>query len=296
MNSFDKYIDYLKFEKRVSANTIKAYADDLRQLQSYCEQNGLTKDIAQLNFKEIRQWIVELLEADLTPRSVNRKISALKAFYRYHLKIGTISLDPMTKVHSPKTSKRLPQYVEEKNMDILFTENLFEDTFEGWRDRAVIELFYATGMRLTELINVKYSDIDFNSLTVKVLGKRNKERILPIGPTCKSVLQTYLEWLEKNVPDANAKDFIFVTNTFNKMYPKAVYRIVRYYLDRVTSIDKRSPHVLRHTFATHLLNHGADINAIKELLGHSSLAATQVYTHTTTEKLKSIYKLAHPRA
>ena len=295
MDSLKQYIDYLKFEKRVSAHTVKAYEDDLIQFGEFCRLQNITGDISALPPTEIREWIVSMLQSDISPRSVNRKISALKSFYRYHLKIGTIKVNPMLKVHSPKNSKRLPKYVDETNMEMLFSSELFSDTFEGWRDRAIMEMFYATGMRLSELINIKNEDIDLYNNNVKVLGKRNKERIIPFGPNCNAVLTKYLEFLDKNNPSNNCP-YIFVTNKFNKMYPKAVYRIVRKYLDIVTTIDKRSPHVLRHTFATHLLDHGADIYAIKEILGHSSLAATQVYTHTTTERLKSIYNQAHPRA
>ena len=296
MDSFDKYIDYLRFEKRMSDHTVTAYTEDLKQLESYCRQNGIDEEMCRLDSTTIREWIVSLLKSDLTTRSINRKISALKSFYRYHLKIGSIKANPMQKVHSPKSSKRLPKYVEESGMELLFSSDLFADNFEGWRDRAIIELFYATGMRLSELINIKAENFDLHNNTVKVLGKRNKERIIPFGPNYRNVLDKYLSFFEENQTEANKTPYIFVTNTFNKLYPKAVYRIVRKYLDIVTTIDKRSPHVLRHTFATHLLDHGADIYAIKEILGHSSLAATQVYTHTTTERLKSIYNQAHPRA
>ncbi len=296
MDSFNKYIDYLRFEKRVSDHTVTAYKEDLQQLEDYCRQQGIAKELSQLDSGTIREWIVWLLQSDITTRSVNRKISALKSFYRYHTKIGTISVSPMSKVHSPKSSKRLPKYVEESGMELLFSSDLFSEDFAGWRDRAIIELFYATGMRLSELINIKLEDFDLHNNTVKVLGKRNKERVIPFGPNYRNVLEKYLSILEETAAGANKTPFIFVTNTFNKLYPKAVYRIVRKYLDIVTTIDKRSPHVLRHTFATHLLDHGADIYAIKEILGHSSLAATQVYTHTTTERLKSIYNQAHPRA
>ena len=201
----------------------------------------------------------------------------------------------MLQVSSPKIAKRLPEFVSQENMDQLFSSELFENNFEGCRDQAILELFYATGMRLSELINIKKEDIDFYENSVKVLGKRSKERIIPFTPTAKGALERYLSMLaEQNVSNKNC--FIFVTLTGKKLYPKAVYTIVRKYLDMVTTIDKRSPHVIRHTFATHLLNNGADINAIKEILGHANLAATQIYTHNSIEKLKSIHKQSHPRA
>ncbi len=245
---------------------------------------------------EIRMWMVQMLEAGLTARSVNRKVSTLRAFYRYHLKMKHITVNPTEAVVGPKIAKRLPQYVEENEMDHLVRADLFADDFEGWRDRLIIELFYVTGMRLSELVNIKRGDINLYDNAVKVLGKRNKERIIPFSPRMSELIAKYLHFLDEKFPENPKNSFIFVASNGNKIYPKAVYRIVRKYLDMVTTIDKRSPHVLRHTFATQMLNHGADLNAIKEILGHSSLAATQVYTHNSIEKLKKIYNQAHPRA
>ena len=296
MNSFTGYIDYLKYEKRVSQNTVISYSTDLEQFFIYAENIFQITDIKDIDSKIVRTWVITLLEEGLCARSINRKISALKSFFNYHNRIKTITNNPIRQITAPKIAKRLPEFVAQEDMESLFKETLFSDTYEGWRDRAIIELFYSTGMRLSELINLKFQDIDFYEKTIKVLGKRNKERIIPLGDIAIKTLRKYLLLFENKFGEPKNFLYIFVTSKANKIYPKAVYRIVRKYLDMVTTIDKRSPHVIRHTFATHLLNNGADINAIKEILGHSSLAATQVYTHNSIDKLKSIYKQAHPRA
>lgn len=295
-DSVAKFLDYLTYEKRSSEHTVKAYEGDLSEYETYLQTNF--KDISILKTEPVmvRAWMMEMLEKGLSARTVNRKVSALRAFFRYHIKLRNVSVNPMEAVTAPKVKKRLPQFVEEEDMDNLFTEELFADTFEGWRDRLIIELFYATGMRLSELTNIRRDDLDLYACQVKVLGKRNKERIIPFSPRLKEVALKYLTLFDEKYPEIPKNYYIFVAPNCNKIYPKAVYRIVRKYLDLVTTIDKRSPHVLRHTFATHLLNHGADINAIKEILGHASLAATQIYTHNSIEKLKNIYNQAHPRA
>lgn len=292
----NQHLDYLRFERRMSPNTVIAYQGDLEQFAQYAEQAFQLSDLLQADADVIRTWILTMMEDGITTRSINRKISCLKSFFNYHLKVGHITENVMRQVVAPKVSKRLPHFVEKNDMEKLFTSDLFEENFEGRRDRAILELFYATGMRLSELLNIKLSDIDFYEQNVKVLGKRNKERIIPISNVAKEALEKYFSVYEEQFGEMNKNCCIFVTDKNKKMYPKAIYNIVRKYLDCVTTIDKRSPHVLRHTFATHLLNNGADINAIKEILGHSSLAATQVYTHNSIEKLKSIYKQAHPRA
>lgn len=291
-----QHLDYLRFERRMSPNTVIAYQGDLEQFAQYAEQVFQISDLLAVDADVIRTWILTMMEEGITTRSINRKISCLKSFFNYHLKVGHITENVMRQVVAPKVSKRLPHFVEKNDMKKLFSSDLFEENFEGCRDRAIMELFYATGMRLSELLNIKLSDIDFYEQNVKVLGKRNKERIIPISNVAKSALEKYFSVYEEQFGEMNKNCCIFVTDKNKKMYPKAIYNIVRKYLDCVTTIDKRSPHVLRHTFATHLLNNGADINAIKEILGHSSLAATQVYTHNSIEKLKSIYKQAHPRA
>ena len=295
-DSVAKFLDYLTYEKRSSEHTVTAYEGDLSEFEAYLQQNFSDTAMTSTEPVMVRAWMMEMLEKGLSARTVNRKVSALRAFFRYHVKLGNVSVNPMEAVTAPKVKKRLPQFVEEEEMDDLFKEELFEDTFEGWRDRLIIELFYATGMRLSELTNIRRDDLDLYACQVKVLGKRNKERIIPFSPRLKEVAVKYLTLFDEKYPEIPKNYYIFVAQNCNKIYPKAVYRIVRKYLDLVTTIDKRSPHVLRHTFATHLLNHGADINAIKEILGHASLAATQIYTHNSIEKLKNIYNQAHPRA
>jgi len=297
MVDFKSFIEFLQVEKRESKNTVLAYQEDLTQFFDFIKNILEINTLEDIKASDIRTWVVTLLEDDAhSARTVNRKLSALKAYYRYELKVGRVTVNPMLQIHSPKFHKKLPEFVEQDDMEKLFTSNLFEDSFEGLRDQTIMEMFYATGMRLSELLNIKKQDIDLYEDTVKVLGKRNKERIIPFGKRMRDLLTKYIENYEKKFSPDIKNYYIFVTAKGEKMYPKAVYRIVRKYLDMVTTIDKRSPHVIRHTFATHLLNNGADLNAIKEILGHSSLAATQVYTHNSIEQLKNIYKQAHPRA
>ena len=295
-NSIAKFLDYLKYEKRSSEHTVTAYEGDLAQFEQYLADNFKDVKILEVEPLMVRAWMMELLEKEISARSVGRKVSALRAFFRYHVKLKNLTVNPMEAVTSPKVKKRLPQFVEEEDMANLFSEDLFADTYEGWRDRLIIELFYVTGMRLSELTNIRRNDVDLYACTVKVLGKRNKERVIPFSSRVKDLILKYFSLFDEKYPEIPKNYYIFVAPNCNKIYPKAVYRIVRKYLDLVTTIDKRSPHVLRHTFATHLLNHGADINAIKEILGHASLSATQIYTHNSIEKLKNIYNQAHPRA
>jgi len=236
------------------------------------------------------------MEENNTTKSINRKISTLKTFYKFLLRNNYLKINPMDKVIAPKSSKQLIAFVSEQDMDNLFEHLDFPDNFDGKRDKTILELFYATGIRLSELIQIKKSDLDFYSHTIKVLGKRKKERIVPIAPQMSAQLQDYLFFLEKEFGFINYNQNIFVTNKGKPVYPKLIYKIVRKYLDAATTIDRRSPHVIRHTFATHLLDNDAGLLAIKELLGHASLAATQIYTHTSIEKIKKTYKQAHPRA
>lgn len=294
-SSVDLFLDYLRYEKRMSPNTIIAYQNDLAQFESYLQTAFQETDVLKSDAVMVRTWIVTMMEEGITTRSINRKISCLKSFFNYQLKMKKVPHNIMREVVSPKVSKRLPQYVSEESMERLFSSDLFAPDFEGCRDQAIMELFYATGMRLSELLNIKLMDINLDELLVKVLGKRNKERIVPLNHAAKTALEKYFSAYEEKFGKLNEKNCIFVNQKNNKLNPKDVYTIVRKYLDMVTTIDKRSPHVLRHSFATHLLNHGAEIEAIKEILGHSSLAATQIYTHNSIEKLKNIYKQAHPR-
>ena len=294
---YQDFIDYLRYEKRVSPHTVTAYEHDMSQFFSFLQEKLEINQLSDVHTEDIRSWIISLLEDEsLQAKSVNRKISAVRAFYRYKLKIKELSTNPTLSIHAPKIPKKLPQYVDAKDMEHLFSDVPFEDSFEGLRDRTILELFYATGMRLSELLNIKTQDIHLQDNTIKVLGKRNKERLVPFGNKLSELLTIYLGYLEKKFVDGTKNNYIFVTANGEQLYPKAVYRIVRKYLDMVTTIDKRSPHVIRHTFATHMLNNGADLNAIKTILGHSSLASTQVYTHNSIEQLKSIYNQAHPRA
>ena len=292
-----RFLSHLQYEKRYSPNTLIAYEIDLTQFFEYTVKEYQTADPKDLTHFYIRSWIVSLIDAKITPRTVNRKITALKSFFRFLLREKALDQNPMVKVQSPKTGKKLPAFIDEKKMEILFSEIQFEEGFPGLRDKTILELFYGTGMRLTELVNLKISDISFGNQTIKVLGKRNKERILPISVSLSSALRQYISERETFVTVNTDQDLtLFVDNRCNKIYTKFVYRLVKKYLGMVTTGDKKHPHVLRHTFATHLLNNGAEISAVKELLGHSSLAATQVYTHNTIEKLKNIYKQAHPKA
>jgi len=290
-SSRDKFLEYLQYEKRSSKHTLLAYTNDLDQFIEYLHAVYQIIIITEINHIIIRSWIVSLMEQKITPRSVNRKITTLKTFYKFLLRQKAITENPMLKIQSPKTSKRLPVFVEKDKMDILLDNIGFEDDFEGHRDKLIIELFYATGMRLSELINLKDDDINMSKCQLKVLGKRNKERIIPFNDQLKELLKKYIK-----IKPAASESYLFVNRKGKKLYEKFVYRIVNHYLSGVTTIDKKSPHVLRHTFATHMLNNGADLNAIKELLGHTNLSATQVYTHNTVEKLRNIHKQAHPKA
>jgi len=290
------FLNFLQFEKRASDHTVISYRNDLEQFWNYLQGAFPELEWKEVDAAIIRTWIITLMEEKIKPRSINRKISALKSFYKYHIKMGTFETNPMLQVYAPKVSQRLPQFVEEIDMEKLFTSDLFVESFEGWRDRTLLELFYATGMRLSELRMLTFLDIDLYNNQVKVLGKRNKERIIPFGYSFKSIFSKYSELYHENFNTLSQNNFVFVNVKGKHLSPKNIYTIVRKYLDMITTIEKRGPHIIRHTFATHLLNRGADLNTIKELLGHSSLAATQVYTHNSIEKLKSIYQQAHPRA
>lgn len=289
------FLKYLQFEKRFSENTIRSYQNDLSQFEEFVNENYNVIELHRVDEKIIRAWVVNLMEKDFSSLSVNRKISTLKTFFKFLLRENAIGSNPMDKVISPKSSKKLPSFVEEIQINKLLDEHSFGDDFSGVRNKLIIEMFYNTGMRLSELIGLTNESINFEAGTVKVLGKRNKERILPLQNSFIESLKRYntLKNIEFQKVENN---YFFVTDKGNKLYEKLVYRIVNKYLNLVTTIEKKSPHILRHTFATHMLNNGADLNSIKELLGHANLAATQVYTHNTFEKLKTIYKQAHPRA
>ena len=289
----NEFLKYLKLEKRYSSHTVKAYQIDLTQFQDYLEET-YESVLQKAKHPMVRSWLAQMLDFGFSPRSVNRKITALKSFYKFLLKEEEIREDPTIKIVSPKMSKKIPSFVEEAQMRKLLDELDFVDGYAGVRDKLILELFYSTGIRQAELINLKIKDIDISSRTIKVLGKRNKERLIPLTNVLCQKIDAYLK-LRAELP---IKDYsyLFLTTKGKMLYPSLVYRQVNHYLSQVTSLDKKSPHVLRHTFATHMLNNGADLNAIKELLGHANLSATQVYTHNTIDKLKKVYNQAHPRA
>lgn len=300
----DRFVAYIQFEKRYSPHTVTAYRNDLDQFYTYLGQEYSISEISEVTHPMIRSWIVVLIDQGLTPRSINRKLTTLKTFYRFLLRDDLVDQNPMRKVVSPKNARRLPVFVEKEHLRTLLDEVNFGEGFPGLRDRLVIEMLYATGMRLSELVSVKEPDLDFHHCTVKVLGKRNKERLIPFSNNIRDLLQHYLQekpvYLKKlTVSEKQFKEgtaHLFLSDKGQAVYPKMVYRIVHRYLSQVTTLSKRSPHILRHSFATHLLNNGAELNAVKELLGHANLSATQVYTHNTIEKLKKVYKQAHPKA
>jgi integrase/recombinase XerC len=289
------FLDYLKFEKRFSPHTLLAYETDLISFFDYITVQYGETPLPQLTHTFIRSWLAQLKEDGLTAKSINRKISTLRSFFKFSLKHGRIVQSPMAKIIAPKNEKRLPQFVAERDMGTLLTHVEFSDDWTGKTDRLLLLLFYNTGMRLSELIGLNHSSFNFSNNTVKVLGKGNKERIIPLNAALLDAVKEY-EGLKKLLPVEVLAPNLLVTEKGKALQPRAVYNTVRKYLSLVTTIDKRSPHILRHTFATHLTNNGADINAVKELLGHSSLAATQVYTHNTIEKLKNIHQKAHPKA
>ena len=299
-----KFIDYIQYEKRYSPHTVLAYRNDLDQFFSFLNIQYNISDIRDVTHPMIRSWLVHLMEEKISPRSVNRKLTTLKSFYKFLLREGKVSINPMRKIISPRTSKKLPSFVEKEKMAMLFETINFGAGFPALRDRLILEILYATGMRLSELINLKETDIDFHQSTLKVLGKRNKERLIPFSNKFADLLKIYLQGKKIYLENAefqrssgNLDDtWLIITDSGKKSYPRFIYRAVTKYLSQVTTLQKISPHVLRHTFATHLLNNGAELNAVKELLGHANLSATQVYTHNTIEKLKTIYKQAHPKA
>lgn len=290
----DNFINYLTNEKRYSEHTVRSYETDLRQFISFELGESIEKfNPLVVSREDIRKWIVFLIEQGQNPRSVKRKITTLKTFYHFLMRDGKLTKSPVDGVALPKTEKVLPYFVDSKAMQVLFDELEFSNDFSGLRDKTILLTFYCTGMRVSELVNLKVSDIDFSYNQLKVLGKRKKERIIPFVDELKYAIKNYL--VARN-DVASTEDVLFVTDKGEPIYVKMVYRLVNKYLGEVTTLDKKSPHVLRHTFATHMLNNGADLSSIKELLGHATLSATQVYTHTTFERLKQVYNQAHPRA
>lgn len=290
----ERFTNYLQYEKRFSAHTVSAYLQDLYQFQSFLEKNNT--DIPAASHLIIRSWVVELLDGKVGTRSVQRKLSSLRTFYKYLQREKVTEANPVLQVKAPKVPKRLPVIVEDSKINsLLDNKNLFTNDFEGIRDRAVIEILFGTGIRLAELIALSDADVNLYEQSIKVFGKRSKERIVPVNTSLINLLKEYIGEKSKQ-PFENISQQLIVTKEGKPAYTKLIYRIVNKYLGYISTHQKKSPHVLRHSFATSLLNKGADLNAIKELLGHASLAATQVYTHNSVERLKTIYKQAHPKA
>ena len=287
----NKFLEYLEFEKRYSKHTIVSYKTDLLQFDVYLSVL-FEVGIEEATHVMIRSWMVTLVESGISSRTINRKKSTLQVFYKYLKAKVLIQESPMQKVVAPKVEKRLPHYVKRQDMESLFSEVEFTNDFSGSRDRLILELFYSTGMRLSELVELKEGSVLEDS--IKVIGKRNKERMIPITGVMRGKIIDYIRFKRNEFPGSTQS--LFVTDKGEKLYQKFVYRKVKQYLSLVTSQSKKSPHVLRHTFATHMLDNGAELNAIKEMLGHASLSATQVYTHNSIEKLKNVYKQAHPRS
>jgi len=287
------FLAYLQFEKRYSIHTITAYSNDLIQFFDFVETQYEGIPFTQLTGTMVRSWLASMKEVEMTGKTLNRKISSLKSFFKYQIQQGQLVKSPMETVISPKISKRLPAFVAENDMEQLMLNLSFAEGWKGLTEKMVIQLFYATGMRLSELIQCKENQLDISKRVIKVVGKGNKERILPISIELATALKKYIT---EKPSEAIGNNHLFVTEKGKALQPRAVYTFVKFHLSQVTTLQKKSPHVLRHSFATHLMNNGADLNAVKELLGHSSLAATQVYTHNTIEKLKEVFSKAHPKA
>ncbi|NNL07964.1 MAG: tyrosine-type recombinase/integrase [Croceitalea sp.] len=293
--SIKAFVSYLSLEKNYSAHTIKAYENDLKEFEKFHKQENDEYRLETVAYVDIRTWIIHLVDQGIGNRTVNRKISSLRAYFKFLLKTGQITIDPLAKHRALKTEKKLEIPFSEIEMEKVMEQITYTKDFEGTRDKLLIELLYATGIRRAELINIKLNDLNATKTILKVLGKRNKERLIPLLPSLYPVIEDYLEHRYK-LKILENEPHLFLTKTGQKLYETLVYRVINKYFSMVSPKVKRSPHILRHTFATHLLNQGADLNAVKELLGHSSLASTQVYTHNSIAELKKIHSLAHPRS
>jgi len=295
LNSF---LDYLRYEKRYSSLTVLAYQTDLEQFQDFLSAEFNDTSIQKASYQQIRAWVVSLTIKQTKASSLKRKVSALKSFYKYLLKKQIIKDNPANKIVTPKMQERLPKYIEQDNINQLLDqtkEQFFSEDYKGKQEKLIIEMLYQTGMRRAELINLQWKDVDFHQQQIKITGKGNKQRIVPSSVYLLNQLQTFRQE-QKDFFSNDVHDYVFLTEQQQPLYPNYVYRIVKHYMNFCTTATKKSPHVLRHSFATHLSNNGAKLNDIKELLGHASLASTQVYTHNTIEQLKEIYKNAHPKA
>ena len=288
------FLKYLEYERRYSIHTVTSYQNDLHQFRSFLISNFQTEDLKEANHGILRAWLVELSEQKIQPTSINRKIAALRSFYKYLLKHDHISKDPTWKLKTLKTPRKIPHFIDQSEMNELLDNRIVEDSHAYYREVLIIELLYGTGIRLSELINIKQGDINIHQQTIKVLGKRNKERIIPFSQNLHKVIEEYIKMKKREI-SATDHDYLLVTDAGKKLYPMFVQRLTKRYFSE-TNVDKKSPHILRHTYATHMLNNGAELNAVKELLGHSSLAATQVYTHNSMGKLKKVFDQAHPKA
>ena len=289
----EAFLDYLRFERNYSEHTVVAYETDLRQFGDFLKSVGEELDYTNVDSDLIRSWVVTLMNSSKST-SVNRKLSSLRSFYRFLMKRGKTTVNPLAKITGPKNSKPLPTFLRENDMDRLLDEISYGEGFEAVRDRMILETFYATGMRLSELVGLNDTDVDFSAMQMKVTGKRNKQRLIPFAGELAADLREYIIIRNETIPERS--DAFFVLKNGKRMYPEKVYGIVRRNLAKVVSVKKKSPHVLRHTFATAMLNHEAELKSVKELLGHESLATTEIYTHTTFEELKKVYEQAHPRA
>ena len=290
----ESFLDYLRLERNYSGKTIVSYRTDLREFEGFLKETEAELDWRKVHADHVRNWMVYLMGTGKAVTSVNRKLSSLRSFYRFLLRRREVTVDPMSKVVGPKKKKPLPYFVREKDMSRLLDETFFEEGFEGCRDRTILEMFYATGMRLSELIGLNDTDVDFSTKLIKVTGKRDKQRLIPFGKELEEDLSLYIKVRNEALPGGT--ESFFALKSGRRMYPMGVYRLVKRNLSKVVSLKKRSPHVLRHTFATAMLNDNADLRSVKELLGHESLVTTEVYTHATFEELKKVYKQAHPRA
>ena len=288
------FTDHLKFEKRYSEHTVRSYHDDLIQFRDHLAVTFGQMELSEISPSIVRSWLASLKEGGLNTRSITRKISTLKSFFKHLIRTGSLKKSPLTGIISPKTSKRLPSFVEEKDMATLFGHVEFPDDWNGYTSKLAMAMLYELGLRLSELVNCRESQVDKGNRQIRILGKGNKERVLPLNDR---LLGDIMEYISRKTAEFEVCDrtYLLINDKGKKLYPKYIYRLTTKYLPEVTTVKKKSPHILRHSFATHLMNNGAELNAVKELLGHASLAATQVYTHNTIEKLKNVHKKAHPR-